>query len=300
MSKTIVIISGKGGTGKTSITACLAISAQNAVLADCDVDAADLHLLLSPKIKQENPFISGEEASIDQDTCINCGKCLEACTFSAIDNTDDTFIVDPIACEGCAACTLVCPVNAITMSPAECGNWFISETRAGPMAHAKLFPGKENSGKLVSLVRSKALELAKQKNADFIIIDGPPGVGCPVIASIGNTDLALIVTEPTISGVHDLKRAIELTKHFKIKSAVLINKSDINEKISTEITDFCNSQNITIAGKIPYTTEFVKAQLAGQTIIEYMKKENKNENSYTSSQREIISTLRSLRKLCLD
>ncbi|MFH1875192.1 MAG: ATP-binding protein [Pseudomonadota bacterium] len=295
MTKTIVIISGKGGTGKTSITACLALLAKKAVLADCDVDAADLHLLLSPKIQEEKPFISGEQALIDPEKCINCDKCRRACTFSAI---NETYAVNPIDCEGCAACTLVCPVNAITMIPSECGKSFISETRAGPMAHAKLFPGKENSGKLVSLVRSKAQELAKQNNANFILVDGPPGVGCPVIASIGNTDIALIVTEPTVSGVHDLKRALQLTQHFKINSAVLINKSDINEQISTEIEDFCNSQNIIIAGKIPYTTEFVKAQLAGQTIIEYIKKENKDEDSYTPSQRQIITAFRSLREFC--
>ena len=266
MTRTIVIISGKGGTGKTSITAAFALLAKNAVLADCDVDAADLHLILSPDVREEHEFISGETASIDGSVCTGCGKCVEACVFSAINSS---YVVDPVSCEGCAVCTLVCPVEAITMHPSECGRWFVSETRAGHMAHARLFPGKENSGRLVSLVRTKAQELAERHNSEHIIVDGPPGVGCPVIASIANTDLALIVTEPTLSGLHDLKRAVQLAKHFKVDTAVVINKCDINEGISHKIESFCDEMDIEMAGKIPYSLDFVKAQLAGKSITEY-------------------------------
>jgi MinD superfamily P-loop ATPase len=266
MTKTLVIISGKGGTGKTSLTASFALLAKDAVLADCDVDAADLHLLLEPDVREEHKFVSGETASIDPVKCVSCGKCAEACAFSAI---DDSYTVDPVACEGCAVCTLVCPAKAVTMSPAECGSWFISKTRAGWMAHAKLTPGKENSGRLVSLVRMKAAELAETEGSECVIVDGPPGVGCPVIASIGNTDLALIVTEPGLSGLHDLKRAAKTAAHFRVEAAVAINKSDINEEISDEIENFCRENGLLMAGRIPYSTDFVKAQLAGRSIIEY-------------------------------
>jgi MinD superfamily P-loop ATPase len=266
MTKTLVIISGKGGTGKTSLTASFALLAKGAVLADCDVDAADLHLLLEPDIQEQQKFMSGESASIDPAKCISCGKCVEACAFSAI---DDSYVVDPVACEGCAVCTLVCPAEAVTMSPSECGSWFISKTRAGWMAHAKLIPGKENSGRLVSLVRTKASELAERHRSECVIVDGPPGVGCPVIASIGGADLALIVTEPSLSGLHDLRRAAGLAAHFRVEAAVAINKSDINEAISKEIEDFCRDEGVLMAGRIPYSTDFVKAQLAGKSIVEY-------------------------------
>jgi MinD superfamily P-loop ATPase len=266
MTKTVVIISGKGGTGKTSLTASFALLAKNAVLADCDVDAADLHLLLKPNVREEHRFVSGEMASIDPSKCTSCGRCADACAFSAIDRS---YVVDPVACEGCAVCTLVCPAGAVTMSPSECGEWFVSKTRAGWMAHAKLIPGKENSGRLVSLVRTKASELAEKQKSERIIVDGPPGVGCPVIASIGNTDLAVIVTEPSLSGLHDLKRAAQLAAHFRVEAAVVINKSDINEDISREIEEFCREKDILMAGRIPYSTDFVKAQLAGKSIVEY-------------------------------
>jgi len=266
MTKTLVIISGKGGTGKTSLTASFALLAEGAVLADCDVDAADLHLLLEPDVRERHKFVSGEVASIDPAKCISCGRCEEACRFSAIDGS---YAVDPVACEGCAVCTLVCPADAVTMSPSECGDWFISKTRAGWMAHAKLTPGKENSGRLVSLVRTKAAELAGKEKSSCVIVDGPPGVGCPVIASIGNTDLALIVTEPGLSGLHDLKRAAEMAAHFRVEAAVAINKSDVNEGISNEIEDFCRERGMLVAGRIPYSTDFVRAQLAGKSIVEY-------------------------------
>lgn len=266
MTKTVVIISGKGGTGKTSITAAFALLAKGAVLADCDVDAADLHLLLEPDVREEKKFVSGETASIDPSKCTSCGRCAEACVFSAI---DQSYVVDPVACEGCAVCTLVCPEDAITMSPSECGKWFISKTRAGWMAHAKLIPGKENSGRLVSLVRTKASELAEKQKSECIIVDGPPGVGCPVIASIGNTDLAVIVTEPGLSGLHDLKRAAELAAHFRVEAAVVINKCDINEGISRRIEVFCKEKDIFMAGKIPYSMDFMKAQLEGKSVVEF-------------------------------
>ncbi|MBT3182868.1 MAG: P-loop NTPase [Deltaproteobacteria bacterium] len=264
--KTIVVISGKGGTGKTSLTASFAMLAKNIVLADCDVDAADLHLLLSPNVIEEQIFRSGEIATIDKELCTDCGACCDACVFSAI---DDSNTIDPIACEGCATCALVCSSNAIVMHPAECGRWFISETRLGPMVHAKLDPGKENSGRLVSLVRTKAQELAEQQKRQLVLIDGPPGIGCSVIASIAGTDLAVIITEPTMSGLHDLERATKLTRHFQINTAAIINKSDINDDMSGEIEDLCNKLGVKVIGRIPYSTDFVKAQLIGKSIIEY-------------------------------
>jgi len=266
MTKSIVIISGKGGTGKTSLTASFALLAQSAVFADCDVEASDLHLLLSPTILQDNEFISGVLATIDSSRCDRCGKCIESCAFSAI---DDTYVIDPVACEGCGVCELVCPQDAIVLHPSECGRWFISETRAGPMVHARLHPGRENSGKLVSLVKTQAQKLAEAHKKGLIIIDGPPGIGCPVIASIAGVDLALIVAEPTISGFSDLERAAQLTRHFGIKTAMIINKFDINEEIAAEIAKLCHKLNIATVGQIPYSLEFVQAQLAGKSIIEY-------------------------------
>ena len=268
MTKSVVIISGKGGTGKTSVTAALALLAKDAVLADCDVDAPDLHLIIDPKVIEEDEFISGKIASIDLSKCNSCGKCVSACVFSAI---SDSYIVDPVACEGCGVCELICPEKAVRMEPADCGRWFISETRAGPMVHARLHPGKENSGKLVSLVRGKAQEIAQKKNHKLIIIDGPPGVGCPVIASVGGNDLALIVTEPTLSGLSDLERVADLAAHFNIPAAVAINKYDINKEISGRIEKLCDGKGIQILGRISYDMVFIEAQLVAKSVVEYGK-----------------------------
>jgi MinD superfamily P-loop ATPase len=269
--KELVIISGKGGTGKTSITASFAALAEKATLADCDVDAADLHLILEPEIKEEGEFRAGKEAFIDTLKCTGCGECMKACKFEAVVTRGDLFAVDPISCEGCGVCEVVCPAGAISMREKESGRWFVSDTRHGPMVYAHLKPGEENSGKLVSFVRGKTKETASKNNSSCIIIDGPPGIGCPVIASVGGVNLALIVTEPTQSGVHDLKRISQLTRHFKIRTCVCVNKYDLNLEITGEIEEFCAGQNMEIAGKIPYDLSFTKSMLVRKSVVEYGK-----------------------------
>ena len=272
----IVVISGKGGTGKTSIVASLAALAGNVVLADCDVDAADLHLLLQPDVKEKHDFSGGKLASIISEKCIGCGRCAEVCNFSAValdgpanDVVEKTYTIDPVSCEGCGVCFYFCPVNAIEFKDAVNGQWFVSNTRLGPMVHAKLGPAQENSGKLVSLIRKQAKQIATEQNKDFIIVDGSPGIGCPVIASITTADLVLVVTEPTISAQHDLERVIELTGHFKIPTVVCINKYDINHKMAQEIERKMKNIDIAVIGQLPYDTSVTKAQIAGQNIIEY-------------------------------
>ena len=263
--KQIVVISGKGGTGKTVITASFAALADNKVMADCDVDAADLHLLLQPKIRQRIEFKSGVTALINKEACIQCGKCREVCRFDAI---DENFTIDPISCEGCAFCHFVCPSTAIAMKENLSGEWFISNTRFGPMVHAKLGIAEENSGKLVSLVRKKAKELAEKNNSDWIIIDGSPGIGCPVIASLSGVDCALVVTEPTLSGMHDALRVIEVAKHFEVLTKVAINKYDLNPAMSEKIVDACKSNNVEVVGMVGFDKSVVNAMVQGKTIIE--------------------------------
>ncbi|MEA1925071.1 MAG: ATP-binding protein [Candidatus Altiarchaeota archaeon] len=263
--KQVTVLSGKGGTGKTSVVGGLASLAENKVLADCDVDAPDLHLILKPEIKEEIDFKALKTARIDESRCTRCGKCMQHCPFDAIKD----YVVNPLACEGCAVCELVCPVNAVSMREKIAGKAFISDTRAGPLCHARLYAGEEASGKLVTLVREKARKVALERDLDLVLIDGSPGIGCPVIASIGGADIALVVTEPTISGIHDLKRVLMVTKHFKIKSMVCINKCDINWEKSNEVIEYCKGNNILIAGMIPYSEDFTKAMVAGKTIIEY-------------------------------
>jgi MinD superfamily P-loop ATPase len=274
--KELIVISGKGGTGKTSIVAAFAGLAKNAVFADCDVDAADLHLILEPKIRQTTDFSGGKQASIISKKCIGCGKCKELCKFDAINFNgpaneiiDKTFTVDSISCEGCKVCVELCPINAIEFNESINGQWFISDTRFGTMVHAKLGIAEENSGKLVSLIRKEAKRLATEQNSDFIIVDGSPGIGCPVIASITGADLVLVVTEPTMSAQHDLERVIELTEHFKIPVVICINKCDINPEKAAEIGTKAKHKNIKVVGGIPYDTMITKAQIAGQNIIEY-------------------------------
>lgn len=274
--KEIVVISGKGGTGKTSIVASFAALAKNAVLADCDVDAADLHLVLEPDIKQTHDFSGGKLASIITAKCTGCGRCEEVCNFNAAlfngpanDVAEKTYTIDSIACEGCGVCAHFCPVDAIEFKDAVNGQWFISDTRFGPMVHAKLGIAQENSGKLVSLIRKEAKRIAAEQNRDLIIVDGSPGIGCPVIASITGANLVLAVTEPTISAQHDLDRVIELTEHFKIPTAVCINKYDINVKIAEAIERKANEKNLKVVGNIAYDTAVTKAQLAAKSIVEY-------------------------------
>lgn len=273
--KELVIISGKGGTGKTSITAAFASLAQNAVLADCDVDAADLHLVLSPTIKQTEDFSGGCQAKIKSEKCISCGRCARICRFDAVrfDSTADhpqkTYTIDPVSCEGCKVCVEFCPVDAIEFAPAINGQWFISDTRLGPMVHAKLGIAEENSGKLVTVIRNEAKKLAETQNKDLLLIDGSPGIGCPVIASITGADLVLIVTEPTLSGQHDLHRVAKLTANFGIKTLLCINKADINPDMTDSITADAQKQGLKVIGKIPYDDSFTKAQLHKATLIEY-------------------------------
>jgi MinD superfamily P-loop ATPase len=276
--KQIVVISGKGGTGKTVVTASFGALAGNlaggeispqsggVTMADCDVDAADLHLLLKPQIKQREEFRSGSTAFIDKDKCNQCGLCRELCRFKAIGSD---FVVDPVSCEGCAFCAFACPQKAIEMQENVTGEWFISSTRFGPLVHAKLGIAEENSGKLVSLVRKKAKEIAEKSNSDWIIIDGSPGIGCPVIASISGVDCALVVTEPTLSGLHDADRVIRVAKHFGIKTALVINKYDLNQDMAKKIENYCNLENIELLGKIPFDKTVVEAVVKAQTVIEY-------------------------------
>lgn len=264
--KELVIISGKGGTGKTTFTASFATLARDAVFADCDVDAADLHLLLEPKIEHQEEFRSGFTAFINQEQCIQCGKCQEVCRFDAIDETP---VVNHFACEGCQVCFHVCPANAIDMQENVCGEWYHSDTQYGPMIHARLGVAEENSGKLVAIVRQQAKRLAEEQGKSLVLIDGPPGIGCPVISSIAGTAMVLIVTEPTLSGIHDLQRVAELAAHFQIPACVCVNKSDINPAITEQIQHYCSEHEIDVVGKIPYDTDVVKALVRHQTIVEY-------------------------------
>jgi len=270
----VVIISGKGGTGKTVITAGFASLVKNAVFADCDVDASDLHLLLQPEVKERYEFKSGLKASIDKRVCRQCGRCIEVCRFFAI---SQEFIIDPISCEGCGFCSYICPVQAIRMEEEVCGEWFISQTRFGPLVHAKLGIAQENSGKLISLVKKQAKELAEKNRYDWVIIDGAPGIGCPVIASLSDIDCAVVVTEPTLSGLHDALRVIELTRHFNLPAHLVINKYDLNPQISKRIEEYCAENRIPLIGKIRFDRGVVEAMVKGKTIIEYKNTAIKDE-----------------------
>ena len=274
--KELVVISGKGGTGKTSIVASFAALADKAVFADCDVDAADLHLVLEPKVKQTSDFSGGKQASIVAEKCTGCGKCKELCRFDAInfngpanDIVAKTFTVDPISCEGCKVCVEFCPVDAIEFNDSINGQWFISDTRFGTMVHAKLGIAEENSGKLVSLIRKEAKRIAEEQKNDLIIVDGSPGIGCPVIASITGADLVLIITEPTLSGKHDLERVAELAAGFKIPVLIAINKFDLNSDMAEQIEEDTLKRNINVVGKIRYDKAFTKAQIMKCSVVEY-------------------------------
>jgi MinD superfamily P-loop ATPase len=264
--KQLTVISGKGGTGKTSITAAFASLAKNAVFADCDVDAADLHLILMPVIKKTMGFHGLKIADIDKEKCTDCKKCFESCKFDAI--TKDIVLIKE-SCEGCGVCAYVCPVDAIKMVERNSGFTYISETRFGPMVHAVLNAAEEASGKLVTVVRENAKKIAEEKKKDLIIIDGPPGIGCPVIASMTGVDLVLVVTEPTLSGIHDLERILDVADHFSIPAFVCINKYDINMDNTQKIEKFCNEKNIGIVGKLPYDTIITKAMIHQKNIIEF-------------------------------
>lgn len=263
--KELCIISGKGGTGKTTITASFVALAENKVIVDCDVDAPDLHLILKPEVKEKQEFRGSKIAVIDMNKCTECGTCEEICEFDAIKDTQ----LNPILCEGCNVCVISCPEDAITLEEQLSGHAFISETRYGPMSHALLNVAEEASGKLITLVRNNAKKIAKEKGLDLILIDGPPGIGCPVISSLSGVDLALIVTEPTQSGLHDLLRILELTKGFGTSSVVCINKYDINKKNTDKIVAFCDDNNISVVGKIPYDPVVTQAMIEGGTVVEF-------------------------------
>ena len=264
--KQLCIISGKGGTGKTTIAAALASLAENAVFADCDVDAADLHLILKPEITKSEKFSGMKIASIDRERCDQCGLCYEKCRFDAID--EDIKIIEN-HCEGCGVCKIVCPESAIELIDRQSGWLYTSETRFGPMSHAALNIAEEASGKLVAGVRNNAKELAEQNNKYLIVIDGPPGIGCPVISALSGVDLVLIVTEPTVAGVHDLKRILNVASHFNIKAAVCINKFDLNPDNTKKIGEFCGERGLKVVSKLPYSNIATDAMLQEQSIIEY-------------------------------
>ena len=264
--KELIVISGKGGTGKTSLIAAFASLAQNKVLCDADVDAADLHLIMDPHVSRRADFKSGHLAVIDRSKCSECGQCLELCKFGAI---SDDFKVNPVDCEGCGVCVYFCPEKAIDFPENTCGQWFISDTRFGPLVHARLGIAEENSGKLVTLVRQESKKLAEQKDLDLILTDGPPGVGCPVIASIGGASAVLVVAEPSLSGIHDMQRVVQLAKHFKVPALVCVNKFDLNLDLTRNIENFARDEGLPYLGRIPFDPIFTKAMVQGQTIFEY-------------------------------
>lgn len=270
--KQLIILSGKGGTGKTTVAAALAHLASQeipVVLADADVDAANLELVLDPVRQEEHDFMGGQIAIVDPDKCIACGTCAEVCRFDAVIPGDEAYRVDALACEGCAACFYQCPENAIRMEEQHAGRWFRSDTRFGPLFHAHLFAGQENSGKLVTLVKQQGRLLGMDTGTELLLVDGPPGIGCPVISASAGADVALHVVEPTVSGVHDLERILGTTNHFGVPSLVAINKADLNAARAGEIAAFCADQGIEVVGRIPYDTVVTEAMVHGQPVTAY-------------------------------
>ena len=267
--KELVIISGKGGTGKTSLVASFASLAENKVLCDADVDAADLHLIMNPDIKEEHDFQGGNTAVINKAKCSECGLCIDLCRWNAI---SENFQVEPLECEGCGVCVYFCPEKAIDFPVKTCGQWFRSDSRFGPMIHARLGIAEENSGKLVTLVRREAKTLAEKQGRNLILTDGPPGIGCPVIASIGGASALLIVTEPTVSGKHDMERVSQLAAHFKVPALVCVNKLDLNPDQTQAIEDFSNEKGMRVVGRVPFDPVFTKSMVQAKTVFEYDEK----------------------------
>ncbi len=278
----IVVISGKGGTGKTSIAACFAQLAEKGVVSDCDVDAADLHIVLKPEVEEEGDFVGGIAVEIDQEKCTRCGRCKEECRFEAVEVTEDgRYVIDPNTCEGCGVCSIVCQDNAVITTDDVNGKWFVSETRFGPMSHAILGHAEENSGRLVTLVRDLAIDLAVEaaansagnatgpRGAGHVLIDGSPGTGCPVIASISGARYAVVVTEPTVSGLHDLQRILDLTRHFRVETSVIVNKADLNGDMAERICAEVERTGAEVLGKVPYEKKFTEAQIQRKTLLEY-------------------------------
>lgn len=263
--KQIAVVSGKGGTGKTVVTACFAALARQSCLVDCDVDAANLHLMLAPDLRSRHVFESGVSATIDLSKCTRCGSCRDACRFDAISSD---YRIDPIACEGCGICYEVCRPGAVDLVKSRCGEWFLSETKYGPLVHARLGIAEENSGKLVTLIRKTAAETAVARGLDMVLIDGPPGIGCPVIATLSGVDLALVVTEPSVSGMHDLDRVLELAAHFGIPAAVMVNKHDLSPENTGKIAASCADRNVSVIGMIPFSPEVVVSVVQGKPLVE--------------------------------
>jgi len=264
--KELVVISGKGGTGKTTVLASFAALAGRSVLADCDVDAPDLYLLLHPEISEQEEFRAGKLAVIDADRCTRCGRCLEVCRFEAI--TPD-FSVEALNCEGCGACRVVCPAEAVELVERTAGDWFQGQTKYGPMVYARLRPAEENSGKLVALVRKEARAWAEREGIGLLLTDGPPGIGCPVIASVGNADLALIVTEPTPAGLHDFERALALCRHFGVPAMVCVNKFDLNPELDGGIRNFCFHSQVAVTTSVPFDESVSRAINRGVPLVEF-------------------------------
>ncbi|MDD4919055.1 MAG: ATP-binding protein [candidate division Zixibacteria bacterium] len=268
MIREIVIVSGKGGTGKTSLAASFAVLAGNAVIADCDVDAADLHLVLAPRLLERHEFMSGNEAVIRPADCTACGLCRELCRYGAVVEDQGKFAIDPVSCEGCGVCVRFCPAKAIDFPERSCGEWMISETRCGTLFHARLKAAAENSGKLVTTVRRAARRRAEETSAPLLLVDGPPGIGCSVIASLTGATLAAVVTEPTVSGEHDLKRVLALARHFKVPAAVCVNKWDINTSVTERIERAAVAADASLAGRVRYDKGVTTAQLRGMAVVE--------------------------------
>jgi len=272
----LAVISGKGGTGKTSIVASFAALADGVVVADCDVDAADLFLILDPLVLEQRVFVGGMQATIVSDRCDGCGSCVELCRFGAMalspaasNGGAASATVDPLACEGCGVCAWFCEPGAVSLTPVTSGEFYRSETRLGPLVHARLAPAAQNSGRLVTLVRNEARSTAEARKLELVIIDGAPGIGCPVIASITGADLVLVVTEPTLSGLHDLERVLDLAEHFGIPSMVLVNKYDINEALTQQVEERAKEHNAGLAGRVRFDRSVTQAQVHRQATVEY-------------------------------
>ncbi|MFW9843376.1 MAG: ATP-binding protein [Candidatus Thorarchaeota archaeon] len=265
MVNEVAVISGKGGTGKTTVCVALGKIAEDVVMADCDVDAPDVHIILNPTINSDTDFVASKVAEIDENLCAECGLCEDACRFHAITDSN----VDPISCEGCGVCAHICPENAIIMVDRLSGNLYDSETRIGPLIHAKLLPGEGNSGRLVTEVRKLGTKVANDKGIPTVLIDGSPGIGCPVIATVTGIKLGVIVTEPTMSGIHDMQRVSELLQKFRVKTTVIINKYDLNLENTRAIEHYCNSHDIEVLGKIKFDPIMTKSMVATQTLPEF-------------------------------
>ena len=264
----IIVISGKGGTGKTSLTGAFAQLAAKKVICDLDVDAPDLHILLDPVADRTEDFISGHEAIIDPDLCTACGTCADMCRYEAVRVDGETYAIDPLRCEGCMVCVNFCPAQAISFPAKNCGKWYVSQTRFGPMVHAQLYPGEENSGRLVTLLKQQAKEIAKKNDLDLILCDGTPGIGCPVISSLAGTHLAVVVTEPTPSGRHDLERVIQLCEHFRVKVVVIINQFDLNPEEADRIEAYCQGKGFEVIARLPYDSVVPRAMVQRKVVTE--------------------------------